>query len=63
MYLDLLCMVSKNMLESEEDQKKVAQGLKPVKFSEEASLGGVISEKILLCTLGVKPIQNLEKEL
>lgn len=49
--------------ESEEDQVQVAEGNKPVKFSEEASLGGVVSERKLLCTLGVKPIQNLEKEL
>lgn len=49
--------------DSEEDQVQVAEGNKPVKFSEEVALGGVVSEKKLLCTLGVKPIQNLEKEL
>lgn len=51
------------MIESEEERIEAEEGDKEVKFSEEASLGGVVSEKKLLCTLGVKPIQNLEKEL
>lgn len=60
-----LCLVSTEDMtrESEEDQVQAAEGNKPVKFSEEAALGGVVSEKKLMCTLGVKPIQNLEKEL
>ena len=51
------------MLAGENNQKDVVQGLKTVDFSEEPSLGGVVSEKKLICTLGVKPIQNIEKEL
>ena len=42
--------------ESEEDQVQAEEGNKPVKFSEEPALGGVVSEKKLLCTLGAKPI-------
>lgn len=49
--------------ESEEDHAQAAEGNKVVKFSEEATLGGVVSEKKLVCTLGVAPVQNVEREL
>lgn len=49
--------------ESEEDRLEAKSGSKEVKFSEEASLGGVVSKKDLICTLGIEPIKNLEKEL
>ena len=46
----------KVMIESEEERIEAEKGNKEVKFSEEAMLGGVVSDKKLLCTLGVKPI-------
>ena len=51
------------MIESEEDIEKAESGIQEVKFSEEPSLGGVISEKKLLSNIGVRPVQNLEREL
>jgi hypothetical protein len=52
-----------DMTESEEERLEAKSGSKEVKFSEEASLGGVVSKKDLICTLGIEPIKNLEKEL
>lgn len=49
--------------ESEEDHAQAAEGNKTIKFSEEAALGGVVSEKKLICALGVAPMQNAEQEL
>lgn len=51
------------MIESEEDIEKAESGDQEVKFSEESSLGGVVSEKKILSNIGVKPIQNIEREL
>lgn len=50
--------------ESEEDRQETAlDANKVIKFSEEDTLGKVVSDKKLICTLGVAPIQNIESEL
>lgn len=52
------------MIESEEDiEKAESNAQETVVFKEEASLGGVVSDKKLVCSIGVKPIQNIEREL
>ena len=48
------------MLYTEEEVQKQR---KLVKFSEEASLGKVVSERALVCQLGVSPIRDLERQL
>ena len=35
----------------------------PVVFSKEAALGGVVSSKALVCSLGIQPILNFERTL